>query len=78
MSDVAANTLLRDDSFVNTRHHSGETLLLVSGLGSRMIRWSAPFCDSPPARGCRQDRETATIGGEPSRFRGRGREEGMS
>ncbi|WP_342345163.1 hypothetical protein [Rhizobium daejeonense] len=30
-----------------------ETILLISGLGTQMIRWSEPFCTGLAARGYR-------------------------
>lgn len=31
----------------------GEVMLLISGLGAQMIRWTAPFCEALAARGYR-------------------------
>ncbi|HHX2099396.1 TPA: alpha/beta fold hydrolase [Pseudomonas aeruginosa] len=34
-------------------HADAETILLISGLGTQMIRWSEPFCNGLAARGYR-------------------------
>jgi pimeloyl-ACP methyl ester carboxylesterase len=51
MNKATANGIeLAYDTFGNA---SGEALLLVAGLGTQMIRWTAPFCQALAARGYR-------------------------
>jgi pimeloyl-ACP methyl ester carboxylesterase len=51
MTIVAANGIeLAYDSFGDADR---EALLLISGLGTQMIRWTAPFCEQLAARGYR-------------------------
>ncbi|WP_339233666.1 alpha/beta hydrolase [Paenibacillus sp. FSL R5-0517] len=38
------------DSYGDEKH---ETILLIAGLGTQMIRWTAPFCEMLAARGYR-------------------------
>jgi pimeloyl-ACP methyl ester carboxylesterase len=51
MATVNVNGIhLSYDSFGDI---NGETVLLIAGLGTQMIRWAAPFCEGLAARGYR-------------------------
>jgi len=51
MKTLTANGItLAYDTFGDDR---AETILLIAGLGTQMIRWTTPFCDSLAARGYR-------------------------
>jgi pimeloyl-ACP methyl ester carboxylesterase len=51
MNFVQTNGIeLAYDSFGNEH---GETVLLIAGLGTQMIRWTVPFCEELSARGYR-------------------------
>jgi len=51
MNTVHANGIeLAYDSFGDT---TNEAILLIAGLGTQMIRWTAPFCEELAARGYR-------------------------
>lgn len=49
MPIIKANGIeLAHDSFGD---EAGEAILLIAGLGTQMIRWTAPFCEALAARG---------------------------
>src|SRR3954468_20882016 len=51
MAIVKSNGIdLTYDSFGD---EADETILLIAGLGTQMIRWTAPFCQALAARGYR-------------------------
>jgi pimeloyl-ACP methyl ester carboxylesterase len=51
MTDVTANGItIHSDSF---GPDDGEAILLISGLGTQMIRWPVPFCEQLAAHGYR-------------------------
>lgn len=46
------------------RDESAEAILLISGLGAQMIRWTVPFCESLVAKGFRVIRfDNRDVGG---------------
>lgn len=69
-ASVAANGItLAYDSFGNAE---AETILLIAGLGTQMIRWTDPFCGELSARGYRVVRFDNRDAGRSTHFTAHG------
>lgn len=68
MTILEANGIaLSYDSFGD---NDAETILLIAGLGTQMIRWTVPFCENLTARGYRVIRFDNRVAGCSTHFTG--------